>query len=63
MREYMRLQLVSWSEFVKINKFSKILGLNSSNVSNFLKYGDHSISDEKVEMLYNAVLDYMRKVA
>lgn len=63
MREYMRMQLLSWSEFIKINYFSKQLGLNSSNVSNFLKYGDRSISDEKVRELYEMVLDQMRKVA
>lgn len=63
MREYMRMQLLSWSEFIKINYFSKQLGLNSSNVSNFLKYGDRSISDQKVRELYEMVLDQMRKVA
>lgn len=63
MREYMRMQLLSWSEFIKINYFSKQLGLNSSNVSNFLKYGDRSISDEKVRELYDLVLDQLRKVA
>lgn len=57
----MRLALLSWSEVVKINKFSKDLGLNASNVSSFLKYGDRSLSDEKVELLYNTILDYMRR--
>lgn len=57
----MRLQLLSWSEFVKINKFSKELGLNASNVSNFLRYNDRSLSDEKVELLYKTILDYMRR--
>lgn len=63
MREYMRMQLLSWSEFVKINYFSKQLGLNSSNVSNFIKYGAHSLSDDNVRALYEAVLEAMRKIA
>lgn len=63
MREYMRMQLLSWSEFIKINYFCKILGLKSSNVSNFIKYGDRSLSDDKVRELYETVLEAMRKVA
>ena len=59
----MRLQLLSWSEFIKINKFSKMLGLKASNVSNFLLYNDRSLSDEKVKLLYEAVLDYLRNFA
>lgn len=63
MREYMRLQLLSWSEFVKINYFSKQLGLSPSNVSNFIRFGDRSLSDEKVKELYELILDHLRKIA
>ena len=63
MREYMRLQLLSWSEYIKINKFSKALGLNASNVSNFIRFNDRSLSDDKVRLLYEAIQDYLRKVA
>lgn len=60
MREYMRLQLLSWSKFIKINYFSKMLGLNASNVSNFIRFNDRSLSDEKVKLLYDTILDQLR---
>lgn len=63
MREAMRLQLLAWSEFIKINKFSKMLGLNASNVSNFIRFNDRSLSDDKVKQLYNLILDYVRNFA
>lgn len=63
MREAMRLQLLAWSEYIKINKFSKQLGLSASNVSNFIRFNDRSLSDEKVSLLYNAILDYVRNIA
>lgn len=59
----MRLQLLAWSEFIKINKFSKMLGLNASNVSNFIRFNDRSLSDDKVKQLYDLILDYVRKFA
>lgn len=63
MREAMRLQLLAWSEFIKINKFSKMIGLNASNVSNFIRFNDRSLSDEKVKQLYDLILDYVRNFA
>lgn len=59
----MRLQLLAWSEYIKINKFSKMLGLNASNVSNFIRFNDRSLSDDKVKQLYNLILDYVRNFA
>lgn len=59
----MRLQLLAWSEFIKINKFSKMLGLNASNVSNFIRFNDRSLSDDKVKQLYDLILDYVRNFA
>lgn len=56
----MRLQLLSWSKFIKINYFSKMLGLNASNVSNFIRFNDRSLSDEKVKLLYDTILDQLR---
>lgn len=63
MREAMRLQLLAWSEYIKINKFSKMLGLNASNVSNFIRFNDRSLSDDKVKKLYDLILDYVRNFA
>lgn len=63
MREAMRLQLLAWSEYIKINKFSKMLGLNASNVSNFIRFNDRSLSDDKVKQLYDLILDYVRNFA
>lgn len=59
----MRLQLLAWSEYIKINKFSKMLGLNASNVSNFIRFNDRSLSDDKVKQLYDLILDYVRNFA
>lgn len=63
MREYMRLQILSWSEFIKISYFCKKLHLNQSNVSNFLRFNDRSLSDENVQVLYDCILDHVRKIA
>lgn len=59
--EYQRMQMLSWSEFVKISKFAKQIGIKPSAVSNYLKYGTKSMSEEKINELYNLILDYMRE--
>ena len=58
--EYQRMQMLSWSEFIKISKFARQIGIAPSAVSNYLKYGTKSMSDEKIDELYNLILDYMR---
>lgn len=60
-REFMRLQILSWSEFIKISKFSKMIGLNNSSVSNFLKYDTKNLSDKNVYLLYTTIRDHLRK--
>lgn len=37
-----------------------MLGLNASNVSNFIRFNDRSLSDEKVKLLYDTILDQLR---
>lgn len=59
--DYVRSQLLSWSEFIKITKFHKQLGVSKVAISNYLKYGTKSLSDQKILELYNLVLDYMKK--
>ena len=59
-REFMRLQILSWSEFIKISKFSKMCGLNNSAVSNFIKYGSRNLSDKSVYLLYTTIRDHLR---
>lgn len=58
--EYQRLALLQWSEFVKISKFAKQIGVTPQAVSSWLKYGTSSLSEKKKAELYNKVLDYMR---
>lgn len=50
-----RLELIQWSEFVKITKFGKEIGVSRSAISSFLKYGTKSLSDEKIVELHEAV--------
>lgn len=59
--DYVRSQLLSWSEFIKITKFHKQLHVSKVAISNYLKYGTKSLSDQKILELYNLVLDYMKK--
>lgn len=59
--EYQRMQMLSWSEFIKISKFARQIGIAPSAVSNYLNYGTRTMSDEKIDELYNLILDYMRQ--
>lgn len=59
--EFERQALLMWSEFVKITKFGKRIGVSAVAISNYLKYGTKSISDKKIKELYNEVLNYMRE--
>lgn len=59
--DYVRSQLLSWSEFIKITKFAKELGVSKVAISNYLKYGTKSLSDEKIMQLYNLVLQTMKR--
>lgn len=58
--EYKRMALLSWQEFIKINKFAKKIGVSPQAVSNYIKYGTKSMSDEKINQLYNLILETMR---
>lgn len=58
--EYQRLALLQWSEFVKISKFAKQIGVTPQAVSSWLKYGTSSLSEKKKAELYYTILDYMR---
>lgn len=56
-----RMSILSRSEFVKISKFAKIIGVSPQAVNSWLKYGTPSITIEKQKQLYYTILDYMRK--
>ena len=58
--EYKRMALLSWSEFVKITKFAKLIGVTPQAVSSYVKYGTKTMSDEKIEELYNTIKEYLR---
>lgn len=58
--EYMRYRMISWSKYLKLSKFANDLGIKSSALSIFMKYGTRSISEKQVKTLYNYVLDYMK---
>lgn len=58
--EYMRAAILSWSEFIKVSKFARLIGVSPQSVSNWLKYGASSLSDDKKKELYYSILNYMR---
>lgn len=61
--ERMRLDILTWSEFVKVTKFARQIGVSPQAVSSWIKYGVSSLSEEKKIELYNTIKDYLRKVA
>lgn len=59
--ETMRMALLQWSEFIKITKFGRQIGVSPQAISMWLKYGQPSLSENKKLELYKAVLDYMKR--
>lgn len=58
--EYKRLIILQWSEYVKVTKFSKLIGTSPQQISSWLKYGNPTLSEEKKNLLYYTILDYMK---
>lgn len=54
------MALLSWSEFIKITKFGRLIGVSPQAISSYIKYGTKTLSDEKIDELYNTVKEYMR---
>ncbi len=59
--ESLRCDLILWSEFVKVTKFAKMIGVSPVAVSNYIKHGTKSLSDDKIIELHNLILDHMRQ--
>lgn len=55
-----RLSILSWQEYLKISKFAKLIGVSPQAVNSWLKYGTHSLTEQKQKQLYNTILAYMR---
>ena len=56
-----RMALLQWSEFIKLSKFAKIIGVSPQAVNSWLKYGTQSLNRQKQRLLYETILDYMKK--
>lgn len=63
MREYQRLWLLSIRKFIKLSYFCKQLNIPSSNISNFIRFDDRSISNDKLNKLCSLIQSYMRDFA
>lgn len=58
--ELERMALIQWSDFIKISKFARKIGVSPQAVSAWLKYGQPTLTYEKKKLLYETVLEYMR---
>lgn len=63
MREYHRLWLLSISDVVKLSFFCKKLNIKPSNLSNFLRFNDRSLSDKKIDDLCTLIKTYLSNLA
>lgn len=57
----LRCDLILWSEYVKITNFAEELGVSKVAISNYIKHGTKSLSDEKIIQLHDLVLNRMRQ--
>ena len=55
-----RMALLQWSEFVKISKFAKLIGVSPQAANSWLKYGTQSLNKLKQRLLYETVRDYLK---
>ena len=55
-----RDDLIVWSEYVKVTKFARQLGVSKVAISNFIKHGTKTMSDDKIIELHNLISDTMR---
>lgn len=56
----LRCDLITWSEFVKVTKFAEQIGVSKVAVSNYIKHGTKSLSDEKIEELHSLIKEWIR---
>lgn len=57
----LRCDLIVWSEFIKVTKFAEQIGVSKVAISNYIKHGTKSLSDEKILELHDLIKDTMRK--
>lgn len=55
-----RNDLIAWSEFIKVTKFAKDIGVSKVAISNFIKHGTKTMSDDKIIELHKLISDTMR---
>lgn len=56
----LRCDLIEWSEFIKVTKFADMIGVSKVAISNYVKHGAKSLSDEKIIELHDTILTYIR---
>lgn len=56
-----RNDLIIWSEFIKVTKFAKLIGVSPVAISNYIKHGTKSMNDDKIIELHTLIKDQMRK--
>lgn len=56
----LRCDLILWSEFIKVTKFAEMIGVSKVAVSNYIKHGAKSLSDEKIVELHDKIRSYIR---
>lgn len=57
----LRCDIIVWSEFIKVTKFAEQIGVSKVAISNIIKHGTKSLSDEKIQELHDLIKDTMRK--
>lgn len=57
----LRCDLIAWSEFIKVTKFAKDIGVSKVAISNYIKHGTKSMSDDKIKQLHELILNTMRE--
>lgn len=56
----LRCDLICWSEFVKVTKFAKEIGVSKVAISNYIRHGTKSISDEKIKELHSTIYTWIK---
>lgn len=59
--DHLRCDLIVWSEFIKVTKFAEQIGVSKVAVSNYIKHGTKSLSDEKIQELHDLIKTTMKE--
>lgn len=55
-----RCDLIVWSEFIKVTNFAKEIGVSKVAVSNYIKHGVKSMSDDKIKELHSLIINTIK---